>query len=343
MAVTNYLYQYADGSTGNSPFQRDAQGSIVFNQDGSVIDGKFLGRSMPDGSVNQSPIGNVTANGMVNTYDGYQVPADAYYANGANGARPPDGYGYDGSGAVSSGGGGGSTYSGASGGLGLGGRFSAAMSGQNPYIGQLGQTMVDQMTTNFNRNVMPAIGSKTMATGGYGGSRQGVVESNAMNDLNNSIGSALANLYNSGYGSSLNYNLGMGNLGLGYANLDRNINNDNWANQLQGMNVGLNIWDRLQGNNQAAIGAGNTIQKTPMDYWNQFSQGANSIGQGYGTQTQSGPGGNVALGALGGARLGSQLANWWGGGSSPNAAGGSNSEGWGTGAGFGNQDYGAFF
>ena len=49
---------------------------------------------------------------------------------------------------------------------------------------------------------------------------------------------------------------------------------------------------------------------------------------------------DVAMGALGGAQLGSRLANMWGG--SANAAGGSNSQGWGTGSGYGNQDYGSF-
>lgn len=197
-------------------------------------------------------------------------------------------------------------------GLGAGGGFSASMSDQNPYLKQLGQTMVDQMTTNFNRNVMPAVGSQAIATGGYGGSRQGVVESNAMNDLNNSIGSALANLYNSGYGSSLNYNLGMGNLGLGYANLDRNINNDNFANQMTGANLGLNVWDRLMGNNQSGTQTGQQIQNAPMNYWQQFANSANAIGQGFGTSSTSGPQSNPLLGALGGAQLGSQISNWWG-------------------------------
>ena len=84
------------------------------------------------------------------------------------------------------------------------------------------------------------------------------------------------------------------------------------------------------------------MQNTPQNYWNNFSNGANSIGQGYGTSTgtQNMPGSPV-MGALGGAQLGSQVANWWGNGA--NATGGSNTSGWGTGSGFGNQDFGNYY
>jgi hypothetical protein len=47
------------------------------------------------------------------------------------------------------------------------------------------------------------------------------------------------------------------------------------------------------------------------------------------------------MGALGGAQLGSRIGQMWGG--SPNAAGGSNTSGWGSGSGFGNQDLGLYF
>lgn len=199
---------------------------------------------------------------------------------------------------------------------------SMSMTGQNPYLKQMGDVMAGQMTDAFRTQVLTGIGSQAMAAGGYGGSRQGVVEANAMNDLGRNIGNSLTNLYGQGYNTALNYDLGLrnnqlgyGNLGLGYANLDRNINNDNWANNMQGAQFGLNVWDRLMNNNQTGINAGTNIQNTPMNYWNQFSQGANSIGQGYGTQTSSGSTqGNPMLGALGGAQLGSQFSNWWNGG-----------------------------
>lgn len=101
--VTNYLFRYPDGTTGNSPFQRDASGNVITNAAGGVTEGAFLGRTMEDGSVNQSPVGNVTADGRVHLYGGYSTDADTYYsdANAAAwgrsnnvGARPTAGYGY---------------------------------------------------------------------------------------------------------------------------------------------------------------------------------------------------------------------------------------------------------
>lgn len=257
--------------------------------------------------------------------------------------------------------------------------ISGYTAGMNPYLQQMGDVLTQQMTGNFRNNVLPGVASGAMASGGFGGSRQGVIEANAMNDLNQQIGGALTNLYGQGYGQALNYDLGMrntansydlgmrnaansydlglrnaansydlglrnnqlgyGNLGLGYANLDRNINNDNWANNMQGAQFGLNVWDRTMANNQTGINAGTNIQNTPMNYWNQFSQGANSIGQGYSTQTSSGSTqGNPMLGALGGAQLGSQFSNWWSGGGN----GGGNSGGGMTAAPSGNYNIGSY-
>ena len=337
MAVENYLYKYSDGSTGNSPYRRDASGNIVLNSAGGIADeGSFLGRSMPDGSVNQSPIGNVTTNGMVDTYGGYQSSAADYYGNGNAGQRPPDGFGFG----AHPAGAGGKPYGVEVGpypaGAGAvphpkpsGGEMPApgspgggTMSGQNPYLSQMGDALTQTMTRNWQRNVQPQIASSAMATGGYGGSRQGVIEANSANDLNQGIGSALAGLYGNGYNTSLQYDLGVknnqlgfGNLGLGYANLDRNINNDNNSWQLQGANFGLGVYDRLQQGNQAGIQAGTNINNTPMNYWSQFGNQANSFGQGYGTTTgNTSQQGSPFMGALGGAQLGQQVGNWWSGG-----------------------------
>lgn len=224
------------------------------------------------------------------------------------------------------GGSGGATFGGSSSGGSV--PQQSTSTGTNPYLTQMGDALVQQNTQNFNRSVMPAISSQALASGGFGGSRQGVIEANAMNDLNQTNANALANLYGSQWNNDRNrdlgyyqagnsYNLGLGNLGLGYAGLDRQINNDNQAWQQQGINNGLNIWDRLQAGNNTAINAGNNIQNTPLNYWNQFSQGINSIGRGYGTSTgSSSTSGNPLLGAVGGAQLGgqlgSQVSNWWG-------------------------------
>lgn len=205
------------------------------------------------------------------------------------------------------------------GGSSMSGSISSGPAGQNPFLTQMGDAMVGQMTSNLTRNVLPQLSSRAIAAGGMGGSRQGVIESNAMNDLNTQVGSALANLYGSGYNTALNYDLGLrnndlgwGNVGLGYANLDRNINNDNNNWQLQGANLGLSLQDRLMGYGQLGLGLGTQINDNAYQNWLRFSQGANSIGQGYATTNQSGGGGSVLGGALGGAQLGGRIGNYFG-------------------------------
>ena len=107
--VNNYAYQYADGSTGNTPWKQDGNGNYLKNSAGGFLEeGLFQGRTMPDGTLNKATLGNVTADGRVNTYDGYSSSADEWFsgansnvfadrgATGANpaGQRAPDGYGY---------------------------------------------------------------------------------------------------------------------------------------------------------------------------------------------------------------------------------------------------------
>lgn len=230
------------------------------------------------------------------------------------------------------------------GGAGAVGNISSYTAGQNPYLQQQGDALTKGVTNNLQNNVLPAISAASIANGNFGGSRQGVIEANALNDANAQIASGLSSLYGNGYNSALqydlgrrsqdqSYNLGLGNLGLGfqnaqnnydlgmrnnalgignldyqYANLDRQIYNDNRGWQLQGANLGLNAYNQGLSNSQGAINAGTTIQNTPLDYWNQFANGANSIGRGYGTQTSTArTNSNPFLNALGGAQLGSQI------------------------------------
>ena len=91
----------------------------------------------------------------------------------------------------------------------------------NPFQLQMFNAVTQQVTDNFNRNVLPGITSAAVSTGGFGGSRQGVVEANAMKDLNQGLTNTLGNiqytdwnnyqnrlLQNKGLNNS--YNLGLG-------------------------------------------------------------------------------------------------------------------------------------
>ena len=238
---------------------------------------------------------------------------------------------------------------------------------ENPYLKELAGNMTDQMTQNFQRQVMPGLRSGTMVAGGYGGSRQGVLEANAQNDMQQRLSDGLSQLYSGGFNSSLNYDLGkyqsdnqykattqaaatsaaaqssasQRQYELGMAQLDRQINQDNFGNRLQGAQFGLGAYNQLGANNNTALGIGNQVQNTPMNYWQQFANQSNAFGQGYGTQTQTSPLYSSPLaGAAGGMQMGNSFGNMWGG--SPNSFGGTAAIGWGTGSGYGNQDYGGY-
>ncbi|MFN3377443.1 MAG: hypothetical protein ACK40S_12950 [Burkholderiaceae bacterium] len=319
------IYTYADGSTYQNPHNygtaenpqwalNGAQVGSMLGSQGAAVNAANNWDSRPvwQGGSGTQDLSGVQGGGM----GAFGAGAPAGGASGFN-TKPMQ---MGGGASFGAGQGSGATF-----GAGQGG----STSGQNPYLSQMGGLLAQQMTDNFNRRVMPQISSQAIAAGGFGGSRQGVVEANAMNDLNQQIASGLAGLYGNGFNTSLNYDLGLRNNNLGFANLDRNINNDNLNWQLTGANFGLGMYDRLQQGNQMGIGAGTNIQNTPMNYWSQFGNQYNSIGQGYGTTTGSASQqGNPMMGALGGAMLGRQIGNWWG-----NNSGGGNQPTWYTGTG----------
>lgn len=93
---------------------------------------------------------------------------------------------------------------------------------QNPYLSQMADTIRSQVTDNLQRNILPGIGSGAQLVGGYGGSRQGVVEANALKDANTALSNSLTSMYYGDYNDAMNrqlqkygmdrsYSLGMAN------------------------------------------------------------------------------------------------------------------------------------
>ena len=224
---------------------------------------------------------------------------------------------------------------------------------KNPYLDQMAAGITQQMTDNMQRQVLPGLRSGAVAAGGFGGSRQGVVEANAVNDFNNSLGNNLTNLYNTDYQNfqnralqkyqgDQNYNLGQGNLGLGYYNagnnynlglgqlglgymnsqqnydlglrnndlnyaqLDANIYNSNFNNALNAANLGLNTYGVMQNSNNNAMNTATNVQNMPLNY-NQYFTNAYNQTAGQGGNTSQTASGSPWLGALGGALTGAKL------------------------------------
>ena len=215
--------------------------------------------------------------------------------------------------------------------LGLGDGYNPQ---QNPYLRQMGVDVGNQMFDQWSRNTLPSIRSGAMAAGGFGGSRQGVVEANGINDMQRNYGQALTSMYGNDWGQqqgrnlqqqglnnsydlglrsndlqnrSVNnsYDLGLRSSDLGFANLDANIAQNNFGNQMSAANFGLGVYNTMNGQTQQGINAGTNIQNTPLDYQKYFSGSANAAGGMGGTNsgstaTQSNP----YLGAVAGAQLG---------------------------------------
>lgn len=228
----------------------------------------------------------------------------------------------------------------------------------NPYLGEMAGTIRQQVTDNLQRNILPGIGSAAIAAGGYGGSRQGVVEANALKDANQGLSNSLSNLYgqdynsamgrnlqrygmdqgynlgvgnlglgfqnsaqnfalglgglaNQRYGQDQNYALGMGNLGLGYQNSLQNFYTNQRGQDLQATQLGANLFQQgntgMQQQGQGLYNLGLTQQQAP---WSVVGNYTNTLSPftGFGNTSTSTPG-NAMAGALGGAVVGAQLYN----------------------------------
>ncbi len=118
--------------------------------------------------------------------------------------------------------------------------------GPNPYLNQMASGMTGQVQQNFLQQTMPQLRSGAQAAGQYGGSRQGIAEGVAAGNAATGLAGQLANLYGGAYntdqanqtqrygtnvgagvsmrGQDQNYNLGAGQLGLGYQNSNNSYN-----------------------------------------------------------------------------------------------------------------------
>ena len=214
--------------------------------------------------------------------------------------------------------------------MGNGGSAAPSMAAyeKNPYLDDMAKGITSQMNENWTRNQLPSIRSGAMAAGGFGGSRQGVVEANGLNDMNRSLGQNLTTLYGQDYtqdrqralqkySADQGYNLGMANNNLGYMQANNQNNQANANNALGyanldsnnaqfGANFGLQSLDaqnRWANNN---VNTANTIQNTPINYFNGFNNNANTIagqGQGMSQTNQADPWASGFGGALTGNKL----------------------------------------
>lgn len=209
--------------------------------------------------------------------------------------------------------------SGAYGGRGQGwNQGGGGSSGLNPYLTQAQQAMTSQVTDNLQRNIMPGLSSAAIASGNYGGSRQGVIEANALNDANRQIANGMANLSYNAWDSDANralqqqqidnsYNLGMTGQQNNFYTAQRGQDLLSTALGAQLMNQG-NQGYLNQG--QGMFNLGSTYQNAPWQvvgsYGNTLSPWGQQTGSATGSQA-SNPWASALGGAMGGAQLGKLL------------------------------------
>lgn len=237
----------------------------------------------------------------------------------------------------------------------------------NPYLEGQANAITQTATQNLKQNILPGISSGAIAAGGYGGSRQGVAEANAIGQTNQGITNSLANLYGNAYQADQNYNLGLGALGLqnqgqrlnydlgqGSLGLQNQAQNYNFYTQQRGLDqsgaqLGANLYSLgnlgFLGQGQGISGIGNTVQQAP---WTPAQNAGNIFSQfsGLGGAQTSSLQGNPISGAIGGGIAGAQIGNNLGFGqtygTAPTVASTPNA-GFGTGYYYGNQDLGGYF
>ena len=167
---------------------------------------------------------------------------------------------------------------------------------RNPYLDQASRDIGSQMFDTWSRQIAPSIRSNAMAAGGYGGSRQGVVEANALNDMQRNYGQALTSMYGQDYtnfqnrgitrqGQAQSYDLGLRNNDTANWSLDAGINQNNFNNNLASANFGLGVQNQLMNNNGVGIAAGTNIQNTPFDYQKYLNTAGVQAGGAGGTRT----------------------------------------------------------
>ena len=183
---------------------------------------------------------------------------------------------------------------------------------QNPYLAQMGEGLRTQFT-GFMNDGLAANRGNAVASGGVGGSRQGIAEARTMTDAGKGFDSALAGLYGNDYqaqmgrnlqqyGLDQNYRLGQRGLDLGFQNSNNSYNLGLGSLDLQGRGQDINNYNtnRQLDQSGAVIGANlyNLGQQGP---WNTLNN-ANGLASPYtgnGTTTSNTSSGGGAAGAAG--------------------------------------------
>lgn len=126
----------------------------------------------------------------------------------------------------------------------------------------------------------------------------------ANKQADNSFALGQGQLYNQAQSNSNSYDLGLRGNDLGFANLDANIGQNNFNNQMQGAQFGMSVYDRMNAYSQQGTANGTQMQQTPINQFNGFNNNVTAL---------AGQGGNNVVaqqGSVLGAGLGAGAATY---------------------------------
>lgn len=119
------------------------------------------------------------------------------------------------------------------------------------YLDPMAASITNQITRNATENILPQIRSDAIASGQYGGSRQGIAEGLAMSRLNQDLSTGLAPMYGTAFENAQNRMMGTANqlndqaVSMAGANVANQMN----ANQFNA-NLGLQNNQQLMARNE---------------------------------------------------------------------------------------------
>jgi len=170
------------------------------------------------------------------------------------------------------------------------------LGGANPYLDQVFATSAQNVTDQFNRNILPSIKTAGVQSGMYDSSRQGIAEGLAAGEAQKNLAQLSANIYAPAYESERGRQIQAATLAPSLSNWD--------AQQLMGL--GGIEQDMTQRELDAMQQYWNEYQQAPWSRLGSYTTNVMGMGSPGGTTstTQEGAGGFSPTGMLGGAALG---------------------------------------
>jgi hypothetical protein len=172
--------------------------------------------------------------------------------------------------------------------------------GANPYLQSTIDAALGDTVRAFNMGVSPSIRSSMVRSGSFGNSGLEQMSGEAERQLQQNLGRQANEMRFNDFWTNQNFG--------------RTLFQDAQTNNLNNASFGLGLLGTLNQFNQQDLNNANQVQNQPLNYWSQFANQANAIGQGFGTQQSNmNMQGSPLMGALGGFQLGGALGKSWGG------------------------------